>query len=113
GTMGNGIAQVFAASGRDVVLVDLEQAFLDRGVAAMTKSVRKMAEKGGKDPAAAESELRAHVRATTDFESLSGVDLAVEAVVENRDVKLDLFRKLDKTCPAHAILASNTSSISL
>jgi len=91
GTMGNGIAQVFAASGRDVVLVDLEQSFLDRGVASMTKSVRKMAEKGGKDPAAAESELKSKIRATTDIEALSSVDLAVEAIVESRDAKLDLF----------------------
>jgi 3-hydroxybutyryl-CoA dehydrogenase len=113
GTMGNGIAQVFAMNGRGVVLVDVEQGYLDRAMGAMTKSVRKMAEKGGKDPAAAESELKSKVRTTTDLESLSTVDLAVEAVIENRDVKLDLFRKLDRICPANAILASNTSSISL
>jgi len=113
GTMGNGIAQVFAMNGRGVVLVDVEQGYLDRALGAMTKSVRKMAEKGGKDPALAETELKARVRTTTDIESLSGADLAVEAIVENRDVKLDLFRKLDRICPAGAILASNTSSISL
>jgi 3-hydroxybutyryl-CoA dehydrogenase len=113
GTMGNGIAQVFAMNGRGVVLVDVEQGYLDRAMGAMAKSVRKMAEKGGKDPAAAESELKSKVRTTTDLESLSTVDLAVEAIVENRDVKLDLFRKLDRICPANAILASNTSSISL
>ncbi len=113
GTMGNGIAQVFAMNGRDVVLVDVEQRFLERAMGAMTKSVRKMAEKGGKDPAAAETELKSRIRATTDLEALSGVDLAVEAVIEDRAVKLDLFRKLDRICPAGAILASNTSSISL
>ena len=113
GTMGNGIAQVFAMNGKGVVLVDVEQGYLDRAMGAMTKSVRKMAEKGGKDPAAAESELKSKIRTTTDLESLSTVDLAIEAVIENRDVKLDLFKKLDRICPANAILASNTSSISL
>src|SRR5436190_65859 len=96
GAMGNGIAQVFAASGRSVVLVDVEQSYLDRAMANMTKSVRKIAEKGGKDPAAAATDLKSHIRLTTDLEALSGVDLAIEAVVENRDVKLELFRKLDR-----------------
>jgi 3-hydroxybutyryl-CoA dehydrogenase len=113
GTMGNGIAQVFAMNGKSVILVDVEQGFLDRAMGAMTKSVRKMAEKGGKDPAVAETELKTRVRTTTDVEALSGADLVVEAVVENKDVKLDLFRKLDRICPVPAILASNTSSISL
>jgi 3-hydroxybutyryl-CoA dehydrogenase len=113
GTMGNGIAQVFAMNGKGVVLVDVDQGYLDRAMGAMTKSVRKMAEKGGKDAAAAESELKSKIRATTDIEALSSVDLAVEAIVESRDAKLDLFKKLDRICPAGAILASNTSSISL
>ena len=113
GTMGNGIAQVFAMNGRSVVLVDVEQGYLDRAMANMTKSVKKGAEKGGKDPAAAEAELKSRVRCTTDLESLASVDLAIEAAIENKEVKLDLFRKLDRICPAGAILASNTSSISL
>jgi len=62
GTMGNGIAQVFAVNGRSVVLVDVDQGYLDRAMANMTKSVRRMAEKGGKDPAAAEADLKAKVR---------------------------------------------------
>jgi 3-hydroxybutyryl-CoA dehydrogenase len=113
GTMGNGIAQVFAGTGRNVVLVDVDKAYLDRALTAMTKSVRKLAEKGGKDAGAAESELRARVHGTTDLEALSDVDLAVEAVVESLPVKLEIFRKLDAICPAQAILASNTSSISI
>ncbi len=113
GTMGNGIAQVFAMNGRSVALVDVNQGFLDRALANMTKSVRKMAEKNGKDPAVAETELKSRVRTTTDLESLAGVDLAVEAIVEHADAKLDLFKKLDRICPAPAVLASNTSSISL
>ena len=113
GTMGNGIAQVFAMNGKSVVLVDVEQGYLDRAMANMTKSVKKGAEKGGKDPAAAEAELKSRVRCTTDLESLASVDLAIEAAIENKEVKLDLFRKLDRICPAGAILASNTSSISL
>ena len=71
GTMGNGIAQVFAMNGRSVVLVDVDQGFLDRALATMTKSVRRMAEKGGKDPAAAEADLKSKVRTTTDIEALS------------------------------------------
>jgi len=99
GTMGNGIAQVFAMNGRSVVLVDVNQVFLERAMTNMTKSVRKMAEKGGKDPAVAETELKTRVRTTTDVESLAGVDLAIEAIVENADVKIDLFKKLDRICP--------------
>jgi 3-hydroxybutyryl-CoA dehydrogenase len=113
GTMGNGIAQVFAMNGRSVVLVDVSQPLLERAMANMTKSVRKMAEKGGKDPALAETELKTRVRTTTDVDALSGVDLAIEAIVENAGVKLELFKRLDAICPAPAILASNTSSISL
>ncbi len=113
GTMGNGIAQVFAASGFDVVLCDTVPAALEKALSKIAGSVRKMAEKAGKDPAAAEAEIRARIKTTTDLAAMSDRDLVVEAVVENLDVKRAIFQKLDAVCPAHAILASNTSSISI
>jgi 3-hydroxybutyryl-CoA dehydrogenase len=112
GTMGNGIAQVFACHGFDTVMVDVNDEFLGRGRRAIEKSLAKLAEKGKIDgalPAAALGRLRTSTR----IEELGAVDLVVEAVVENEGVKLELFRKLDAICPAHAILASNTSSISI
>lgn len=113
GTMGNGIAQVFAAQGQDVVLCDTAQPILDKAIAKIAGSVRKFAEKAGKDGAAAEQEIRARIRCTTDLESMKDRDLVVEAVVESLDVKRAIFQRLDAVCPKHAILASNTSSISI
>ncbi|MCE9634821.1 MAG: 3-hydroxybutyryl-CoA dehydrogenase [Planctomycetes bacterium] len=113
GTMGNGIAQVFAASGFDVVLCDVAQAALDKAVSKVVASVRKMAEKGGKDPAAAEADIRARIKTTTDLASMDDRDLVVEAAFESLEVKRAIFQKLDAVCPPHTILASNTSSISI
>ena len=113
GTMGNGIAQVFAASGFDVVLCDTVPAALEAALSKIAKSVRKMAEKAGKDAAAAEADIRSRIRTTTDLGDMTDRDLVVEAVVERLDVKRAIFQKLDEVCPAHAILASNTSSISI
>ena len=113
GTMGNGIAQVMAASGLDVVLLDMAQPALDKALTKIVGSVRKFAEKAGKDPAAAESEIRAKIRCTTDFEAMKDRDLVVEAAFESLDVKRQIFQKLDGICAPHAILASNTSSISI
>ena len=112
GTMGNGIAQVFACHGFDTVMVDVSDDLVARGRQAIEKSLAKLAEKGKIDaglPAAA----LARLRTSTRVEELAAVDLVVEAVVENEGVKLELFRKLDAICPPHAILASNTSSISI
>jgi len=113
GTMGNGIAQVFAAQGMDVVLCDTAQPILDKALAKIAGSVRKFAEKAGKDGAAAEQEVRARIRCTTDLEAMKDRDLAIEAVVEDLGVKRAIFQRLDAVCPPAAILASNTSSISI
>ena len=113
GTMGNGIAQVFAAQGADVVLCDTAQPILDKALAKIAGSVRKFAEKAGKDGAAAEQEVRARIRCTTDLEAMKDRDLAIEAVVEDLGVKRAIFQRLDAVCPPAAILASNTSSISI
>ena len=104
GQMGGGIAQVVAASGRDVSLYDEQPGATDRALDAMRKSLAKLAEKGGADP----DEALARVAPVDD---VIPADLMVEAVVEDADVKLDVFRRADATLPPDAVLASNTSSI--
>ncbi len=104
GQMGGGIAQVVAASGRRVSLYDALPGATERGLAAMRKSLERLAEKGGADP----DEVLARVAAVDE---LVPADLMIEAVVEDAAVKEDLFRRADGILPAGAILASNTSSI--
>jgi 3-hydroxybutyryl-CoA dehydrogenase len=104
GQMGGGIAQVVAASGRDVSLYDEQPGATDRALDAMRKSLAKLAEKGGADP----DEVLARV---TSADDVVPADLMIEAVVEDADVKLDVFRRADATLPPDAVLASNTSSI--
>ena len=104
GQMGGGIAQVVAASGRRVSLHDEVPGAVDRALGTMRKSLGKLAEKGGADP----DDVLARVVAVDD---LVPADLLIEAVVEDADVKTEIFRRADAVLPAHAILASNTSSI--
>jgi 3-hydroxybutyryl-CoA dehydrogenase len=104
GQMGGGIAQVVAASGRRVSLHDPYPGAVDRGIEAMRRSLTKLAEKGGVDP----DETLARV---TPVDDLVEADLMIEAITEDAAAKVDLFRRADATLPAHAILASNTSSI--
>jgi 3-hydroxybutyryl-CoA dehydrogenase len=104
GQMGGGIAQVVAASGRRVSLHDAVPGAVDRALEAMGRSLEKLAEKGGADPA----ETLARVYTADD---LVPADLLIEAVVEDAGVKTELFRKADEVLPREAILASNTSSI--
>ncbi len=112
GQMGGGIAQVCAQAGYEVILFDVAEAQLAKAKATMEKSLRKLAEKGGIDPAAVDPAL-ARVKSVSDLEAMAAVDLVVEAVNENEALKLDIFRKLDGILKAEAILASNTSSISI
>ena len=104
GQMGGGIAQVVAASGRRVSLHDPYPGATDRGLAAMRKSLTRLAEKGGADP----DEVLARIEPVDD---LVPADLMVEAVVEDAAVKEDVFRRADGALPPEAVLASNTSSI--
>jgi 3-hydroxybutyryl-CoA dehydrogenase len=104
GQMGGGIAQVVAASGRRVSLHDAAPGATERGLAAMRKSLEKLAEKGG----AAAEEVLGRVSAVDD---LVPADLLIEAVIEDADVKTEIFRRADEVLPETAILASNTSSI--
>ena len=112
GTMGNGIAQVFAATGFQVVLQDLAEEALQRGVATVTKSLDRLLKKE-KISEQQKADTLANIRVVTDMNELADVDLVVEAAIEDRDIKSDIFRKLDQICKPEAILASNTSSISL
>ena len=104
GQMGGGIAQVVATSGRRVSLYDEQPGAVDRGLEAMRKSLGKLAEKGGADP----DEVLGRLEAVED---LVPADLMIEAVVEDADVKEDVFRRADSTLPEGAVFASNTSSI--
>jgi 3-hydroxybutyryl-CoA dehydrogenase len=104
GQMGGGIAQVVAASGRRVSLHDAASGATERGLAAMRRSLEKLAEKGGADP----DEVLARIEQVDD---LVPADLLIEAVIEDADVKQDVFRRADALLPEGAILASNTSSI--
>ena len=107
GQMGGGIAQVVAASGRQVLLYDAQPGATDRALATMERSLTKLAEKGGPEPGAV---LR-RVDPLAGLEGGSDADLLIEAVVEDAAVKEDVFRRADGALPDHAILASNTSSI--
>ena len=112
GTMGNGIAQVFAQGGHSVTLRDLDQKALDRGMVQVDKSLAKLAEKG-KLSAEDRSAARGRIRATTSIDEVAAADLVIEAVVENLQVKTQVFGELDRLTRPEAILASNTSSISI
>ncbi len=112
GTMGNGIAQVFAQNGHDVVLRDLEKPFLDRALATIDKSLSKLAEKG-KIPAGVREAALGRIAAVTAIEAVASAELVVEAILENLDVKVATFRELDQITAPGTILASNTSSISI
>src|SRR5919201_414216 len=104
GQMGGGIAQVVAASGRRVSLHDAVPGAPERALQTMRKSLAKLAEKGGPPP----DEVTARIDTVDD---LVAADLMIEAIVEDADVKQDVFRGADATLPPHAVLASNTSSI--
>jgi 3-hydroxybutyryl-CoA dehydrogenase len=112
GTMGNGIAQVFAQHGHDVVLRDLGRPILDKALASIDKSLGKLVEKG-KLTADDRQQALGRLNATEDLGATASADLVVEAIVEKVDVKTGLFAELDKLTGPHAILASNTSSISI
>jgi 3-hydroxybutyryl-CoA dehydrogenase len=113
GTMGNGIAQVFAQNGHSVVLADVSADVLGRAMGTIEKSLGKLLEKG-RISAPERTAALGRLRTTTDLASAAAAcDLAVEAVVENLGVKTAVFGQLDGTAPPHAILASNTSSISI
>jgi len=112
GTMGNGIAQVAARAGYAVIMRDLSDEFLQRGLAAIDKSLQRDVDKQRLDAPGKQAVIE-RIRTTTELEALSDASFVIEAVTENLKVKTGLFAAIDKIAPPHAILASNTSSISI
>lgn len=112
GTMGNGIAQVAARAGYDVILRDTKDEFLERGMKAIDKSLQRDIDKArlSEDDKKA---IVARIKTTTDINEMKDASFVVEAVTENLNVKIEVFRALDEITNADAILASNTSSISI
>ncbi len=112
GTMGNGIAQTFAAFGSAVRLVDVDAAALARGMTAIEGSLGRLVKKGAATEADAKATL-ARVAPSSDLAALKDESLVVEAIVEKVEAKRSVFEKLDHSLPPSSILATNTSSISI
>lgn len=112
GQMGNGIAQVVASKGMNVVMVDISQSSLDRGVTTIAKSCDRLIKKEAMTEVE-KQDLLGRIAVSTDMKGFDACQIVVEAVTENIDLKLKLFRDLDAICPPSALLVSNTSSISI
>lgn len=112
GTMGNGIAHVAARSGFSVLLYDVAPAALDRGLVTIDRNLAREVTRQKLTSQQAD-EARSRIVSTTDIASLAQCDIAIEAATERFEIKSALFRELDRTLPAEAVLASNTSSISI
>ncbi|NPV44095.1 MAG: 3-hydroxybutyryl-CoA dehydrogenase [Firmicutes bacterium] len=112
GTMGSGIAQVFAQGGYRVVLRDINSDLIQKGINTIAKNLQRNVEKG-KITAEKRDEILNRMQGSEDIEELKDCFLVVEAATENMEIKKDIFRLLDKTCKEDTILASNTSSLSI
>jgi 3-hydroxybutyryl-CoA dehydrogenase len=110
GQMGSGIAQVCAMAGYDVILHDLKEEFVDKGMAVIQKNLSRQVDKGRLTEADMEATLN-RLSHSTDLANAKKVDLVIEAAVENMEIKTKLFAELDQLAPKHAILATNTSSL--
>lgn len=113
GQMGNGIVHVFAQAGYKVTMVDIAQAALDKAIGTITKNLDRQVAKGVIDENAKTSTLSNIITNTNLQDGVANADIVVEAATENIDLKLKIFKDLDQYSPAHAILATNTSSISI
>lgn len=112
GTMGAGIVQAFAQKGYEVRVRDIKQEFVDRGLAGINKNLSKLVTKG-KITEEVKEEVLSRISGTTDMNLAADCDLVIEAAVENMDIKKKIFAELDTICKEEAILASNTSSLSI
>ncbi|PPA69655.1 3-hydroxybutyryl-CoA dehydrogenase [Jeotgalibacillus proteolyticus] len=110
GQMGGGIAQVCAQAGYEVYLNDLREEFVDRGIETIAKNLSRSVEKGRMTEEEKEAALERIIR-SKDLQDAAHADIVIEAAVENMTIKTDIFKKLDQAAPAHAILATNTSSL--
>jgi len=110
GQMGSGIVQVAAQAGYIVLMQDIKQEFLDRGIGIITKNLSRDVEKGKKS-AEEKAQILARIEGVLSLESAVDCDLVIEAASEKLEIKADIFKKLSDICPAHTILATNTSSL--
>jgi 3-hydroxybutyryl-CoA dehydrogenase len=112
GTMGSGIAQVAAEAGFEVIMRDIEDNFVHRGMSNINKNLGRAVDKGKRTKEEAE-EIVGRVRGTTNLEDLKAADLVIEAVIENMDMKKELYGELDRVCGPDTVIASNTSGLSI
>jgi 3-hydroxybutyryl-CoA dehydrogenase len=112
GQMGNGIAQVAAHSGIRVVMSDIADSFVQKGMDTISKNLSKMVEKG-KIPPQKKEEIMGRIKGTIQVKDMAETDFVVEAATENESLKLSIFKELDQACRKEVILSSNTSSISI
>jgi 3-hydroxybutyryl-CoA dehydrogenase len=112
GQMGNGIAQVAAHSGFRVVMSDIADLFVQKGLSTISKNLGKMVEKG-KIPPQKKEEITGRIIGTIQVKDMAETDFVVEAATENESLKLNIFKELDQACRKEVILSSNTSSISI
>jgi 3-hydroxybutyryl-CoA dehydrogenase len=110
GQMGNGIAQVAAMSGLDVIMNDIKDEFVQKGLDNITSILSRNVEKG-KMSSEEKSAILGRIKPSVDIKDMASADFVVEAATENQPIKFQIFKNLDAACPPHAILASNTSSI--
>ncbi len=110
GQMGSGIAQVCAQAGYEVKLNDMKQEFFERGLGVITKNLSRDVEKGRKTEEE-KAAILGRIVMSLDLQDASDVDIIIEAAVENMEVKQSIFKQIDQIAPAHAILATNTSSL--
>ncbi len=112
GQMGSGIAQVASASGFSVIMSDIKEEFLEKGVSSIDKSLSRLVKKGtiGQEE---HKDILTRIRKTTSLDEMSKADFVVEAATENEPLKLKIFRELDGICREGTVLSSNTSSISI
>ena len=112
GTMGSGIAQVCAQAGLDTVCFDVKQEFVDAGMARIQKNLDYGLKKGKFTEEHVQT-TQSKLSTTTDLNTLTDVDLVIEAGIEDIAIKKQVFAQLDSVCPAHTLIASNTSSLSI
>ncbi len=112
GQMGNGIAQVAAQSGFRVVMSDIADSFVQKGLGTISKNLDRMVEKG-KIPSEKRGDIMERVKGTVQVKDMAEADFVVEAAIENESLKVNIFKELDQVCRKEIILSSNTSSISI
>jgi len=112
GQMGSGIAQVASQSGFHVIMSDIADSFIQKGLMTISKNLDRMVEKG-KIPSQMKEEIMGRIKGTLQLKDMGGVDFVVEAATENESLKLNIFKELDQICQKEVILSSNTSSISI